>query len=95
MFRNILVADRRVADADRALDGGDRPGRERERPPDPSHRDRAATAGPAYLVPGAPVDELTARRTRQAEAVLPRPRDRIPHDVPVTTMLTSSRSGPR
>ena len=44
--------------------------------------------GPGYLVAGAPVDELIAGAHAKAEAVLREARDRIPNDLPVTTMLT-------
>jgi nucleotide-binding universal stress UspA family protein len=43
---------------------------------------------PGCLLPGAPVGELIAGAHAQAEAVLRDARDQIPHDLPVTTMLT-------
>jgi nucleotide-binding universal stress UspA family protein len=45
-------------------------------------------AGPTGLFPGAPVGELIAGAHAQAEAVLRDARNRIPDDLPVTTMLT-------
>jgi nucleotide-binding universal stress UspA family protein len=44
--------------------------------------------GPAYLLPGAPVGKLIADARAEAEAILRRARDRVPDDLPVTTVLT-------
>jgi nucleotide-binding universal stress UspA family protein len=43
---------------------------------------------PAEVVPGAPVGELIEGAHAQAEAVLQQARDRVPDDVPFTTMLS-------
>ena len=87
MFHNILVAVDGSPDADQALAQAiDLAESEHTRltvitaPP--------RIAGPGCLVPGAPVGELIAGAHARAEAVLRDARDRIPHDLPVTTMLT-------
>jgi nucleotide-binding universal stress UspA family protein len=43
---------------------------------------------PAYLVPGAALSELLAHAHDDAEGILQRARDRVPDDLPVTTILT-------
>jgi nucleotide-binding universal stress UspA family protein len=43
---------------------------------------------PAYLVPGAALAELLAHAHDEAEGILRRARDRVPDDLPVTTILT-------
>jgi nucleotide-binding universal stress UspA family protein len=43
---------------------------------------------PAYLAPGAPVDKWISEARTEAEAILRRASDRVPDDLPVTTVLT-------
>jgi nucleotide-binding universal stress UspA family protein len=87
MFHNILVAVDGSRDADQALAQAiDLAESEHARLTVITALPRIAT--PACLVPGAPVGELIAGAHAQAEAVLGDARDRIPDDLPVTTMLT-------
>jgi nucleotide-binding universal stress UspA family protein len=86
MFHNILVAVDGSPDADAALAQAiDLAESEHTRltvMTAPPH-----ISGPGCLVPGAPVGELIAGAHAQAEAVLRDARDKIPDDLPVTTML--------
>ena len=87
MFHNILVAVDGSPDADQALAKAvDLAESEHARLTVITALPRIAT--PSCLVPGAPVGELIAGAHAQAEAVLRDARDRIPHDLPVTTVLT-------
>jgi len=87
MFRNILVAVDGSPDADQALaQAVDLAESEHTHLTVMTALPRVS--GPGCLVPGAPVDELIAGAHARAEAVLRSARDRIPHDLPVTTMLT-------
>jgi nucleotide-binding universal stress UspA family protein len=87
MFRNILVAVDGSPDADQALaQAVDLAESEHTHLTVMTALPRVS--GPGCRVPGAPVDELIAGAHARAEAVLRNARDRIPHDLPVTTMLT-------
>ncbi len=87
MFRNILVAVDGSSHADQALTQAmDLAESEHTR----LTLITAATdlSAPAYLMPGAPIGELIADAHAEAEAILRRARDRVPDDLPVTTVLT-------
>ena len=87
MFHNILVAVDGSAHADQALaQAVDLAESEHTRLTVMTALPRVT--GPGYLVAGAPVDELIADAHAKAEAVLREARERIPNDLPVTTMLT-------
>ena len=87
MFHNILVAVDGSPDADQALaQAVDLAESEHTRLTLMTALPRIAGSG--YLVPGAPVGELIAGAHAQAAKVLRDARDRIPHDLPVTTVLT-------
>jgi nucleotide-binding universal stress UspA family protein len=85
MFRNILVAVDGSPDSDEALAQAiDLAESERTR----LTLITAAAQIPAtaYLTPA--ISALTADNTAEAQAVLRRARDRVPQDLPVTTILT-------
>ena len=46
----------------------------------------------AYMVPGAPVDELTEDALAEGQAIVKRAGDRVPAGLPVTTLLLSEPS---
>lgn len=87
MFHNILVAVDGSADADQAL------AQAIDLAESEHTRLTLMTAvanvpGSAYLVPGAPVDKLLTDARTEAAAILRRACDRVPDDLPVTTVLT-------
>jgi nucleotide-binding universal stress UspA family protein len=87
VFHNILVAVDGSADADAALSHAiDLAESEHTR----LTLMTAVTSVPstAYLVPGEESGRLSENAQRQAEAVIRRARDRVPADLPVTTLLT-------
>jgi nucleotide-binding universal stress UspA family protein len=87
MFHNILVAVDGSPDADQALaQAVDLAESEHTHLTVMTALPRIA--GPACLAPGAPIGELIAGAHARADAVLRAARDHIPHDLPVTTMLT-------
>jgi nucleotide-binding universal stress UspA family protein len=88
MFHNILVAVDGSADADHALDQAiDLAESEHTRlTVITAVADMATTA---YLLPGAPVGKLTEDARVEADRILRRARDRIPSDLPVTTVLAN------
>jgi nucleotide-binding universal stress UspA family protein len=87
MFHNILVAVDGSRDADQALTHAiDLAESEHTR-----LTLMTATAdvpGPAYLIPGAPVGTLIADARAAADAILRQARQRVPDDLPVSTVLT-------
>jgi nucleotide-binding universal stress UspA family protein len=87
VFHNILVAVDGSVDADAALAHAiDLAETEHTR----LTLMTAVTAVPstAYLVPGEESGHLSENAQRQAEAVIRQARDRVPADLPVTTVLT-------
>jgi nucleotide-binding universal stress UspA family protein len=87
MFHNILVAVDGSADADRALTHAiDLAESEHARLTVMTALPRLTV--PADVVPGAPLGELIEGAHAQAEAALQQARDRVPDDVPLTTMLS-------
>jgi nucleotide-binding universal stress UspA family protein len=87
MFHSILVAVDGSPDADRALTHAiDLAESQHSRLTLMTALPRLAV--PAEVVPGAPVGELIEGAHAQAEAVLQQARDRVPEDVPLTTMLS-------
>ena len=87
MFHNILVAVDGSVDADAAL------AHAIDLAESEHTRLTLLTAasdlpGPAYLIPGAPVGQLIADARTEAEAILRRARERVPDDLPVTTVLS-------
>jgi nucleotide-binding universal stress UspA family protein len=87
MFHNILVAVDGSADADQALTHAI----------DLAQSEHARLTlitavaelpGPAYLTPGMPVGKLIDDAEGEAAAILRRARERVPVDLPITTLLS-------
>jgi nucleotide-binding universal stress UspA family protein len=87
MFHHILVAVDGSPDADRAL------AQAIDLAQSEHSRLTLMTAvqdppGTAYIVPGAPIDQLVENAKTESEAILARARDKVPDNLPVTTILT-------
>ena len=87
MFHNILVAVDGSAGRRAGAGAGDRPRRERAHPADTDHGAWRSYRRPCTCWPAERAGQLVEDAHLQAEAILRQARDRVPDDLPVTTVL--------